>query len=232
MQEILMENPEILDLFFKKHPNVFANAQQRLIEHFSESVSDNLLTHTNETLRNSPDLWINMEKNPMHPRGKKIIAFLDPLCPHSALLFKDLMQLASASNQRFSFCPHWVAHHQDEKSMLAARALLAAYALGKISAYMDLWINRIQNLSEKDIPAITSQLGINKDLFKKHMFSTETNQCIQNSRQYRNQFHFQGFPTLLYKKNEKNTANDQEAPFLIIEGRPCDPQELAPLLSD
>ena len=242
IQKVLLENPEILDSFFKKHTHVLYDAQQKMIEDFSEHVSENLLTHTNETLENSPELWTHMGKNPINPGSKKVVAFLDPLCPHSTLLFKDLMELAHKSDQGFSVCPHWIAHHQDKKSMLAVRALLAAYAMGKIKDYIDLWIHRIENLSQKDITNIASQLGLNSKRFKNHMFSQETNKCIQDARQYRNQFRFQGFPTLVYKKSDvKPTASvtlppddasgPSDGPFFIIEGRPSDPKELSSMLS-
>jgi hypothetical protein len=227
----LMKYPNILEAVFQKNPHILWNAQQRMIQEFSTQVGESAYHQTLKTLDNTPDLWNQMQQAPLIQGRKKIIAFLDPLCLHSAMLLKNMLKIAQSSKGQISFCPHWVTNAGDKKGQIVVRALLAANALGKISSFLESLIDCIQNAQIVNVLRLAAQLGIHMPSFQTHMFSEDTEKSISDARTHFNQFQFQGFPIILYKKDNLNHPDNQKKPIEIIEGNPHDLEELAELLS-
>lgn len=233
----LGENPEILASVFSKNPHILWDAQQKMIADFSEHASENVYKHTEKILSNSPELWGQLQKKPLRSGKKHIILFLDPLCPHSMALLKDTLTLSSGeNNNNHAPCPHFVTKHQDIRAQMIARSLVAAHALGKLEAFLEILISRIHQLSAELAQNIALELGLNRELFQKHMFSSHADEALLNARAYANQFQFQGLPTILYKRensgeSRRTEAGSQERSFELIEGHPDTLESLMELLS-
>ncbi len=229
IENTLMENPDILARFFKAHPSVFSAAQQDMIEHFSETVSQDLQKSTQRLFTNSPELWGHLQKNPITSGKRHIVAFLDPLCPHSMALFRDLLALSSNAKTPLALCPHWITQHHDVNGQIIVRSLMAAHILGKLQAYLDIILNHVGPLSTGLALTLAKQIGCDIKAFHSHMFNAHTDQYLTDARSYGNQLQFPSFPTMLYQKeNLGEKALGQ--PFEMIEGRPDSLTSLSKLL--
>jgi len=223
LKNALTKNPDILSHVLTKYPGILFHAQQKMIADFSEKASDNVQNHTQKLLRNTPELWENLQKNAINTGSKNIVIFLDPLCQHSLFLLKDLLQLISLSDNTLAICPHWITQHEDIKGQLIVRSILAAHAMGKTLPFLERILECMETMSLKNILAIASELEICPDAFQKNMNTRKIHQHILLSRAYGNQFQFQGSPTILYKTDDQL--------FEVIEGRPESIEVLAKLLS-
>jgi hypothetical protein len=231
LTNILNKNPKILTDVFANNPRILWDAQQKMISDFSESVSENTYKSVARILKNSPELWNQMEKKAITAGGKSMIVFLDPLCPHSMLLLRDMLKLARSVHRPWAVCPHWITKHQDTKSQMIVRSLAAAHALGKLEAFLEILIDGVQEVSLEYILPLASQLGMDLEKFQQSMFSPETDQGLLDSRAYGNQFQFQGFPTVLYKKQNINAPSMRDTAFELMEGRPDNLETLLEMLS-
>lgn len=226
----LMRYPQILESVFQKNPHILWNAQQRMIQEFSTQVGEDVYQHTLKTLESNPTLWNEMQQARLTDGRKHIVAFLDPLCAHSALLLKNMIQLAPSSQNDLAFCPHWVTHPLDKKGQMVARALLAAHQLGQIRSFIDRLIVCIEKAQAINVIQLAADLGLNMESFQTHMFSPSTEQHMTKARQHFSQFQFQGFPVIFYSKEDQGHPDYAEKPIEIIEGNPHSVEELAQLL--
>jgi hypothetical protein len=231
LENTLMENPDILARFFKVYPSVFSAAQQNMIEHFSETVSQDLQKSTQRLFKNSPELWGKLKKNPITSGKKHIIVFLDPLCPHSMALFRDLLDLSRHSKKPLALCPHWITQHHDVNGQIIVRSLMAAHLLGKLQAYLDIILNQVGPLSAGLALTLAKQIGCDIKKFHSHMFNASTDQYLMDARSYGNQFQFPSFPTMLYQKEDLSKKDLSDQPFEMIEGRPDSLTALSKMLS-
>lgn len=231
IENTLMENPGILARFFKAHPSVFSAAQQDMIEHFSETVSKDLQKSTQRLFINSPELWGQLQKNPIKSGKRHVVVFLDPLCPHSMALFRDLLDLSSNATNPFALCPHWITQHHDINGQIIVRSLMAAHILGKLQAYLDIILNQVGPLSTGLALTLAKQIGCDIKAFHSHMFNAHTDQYLMDARSYGNQFQFPSFPTMLYQKEHLGEKDLADQPFEIIEGRPDSLMALSKMLS-
>lgn len=231
LENALLQNPEILTRVFKQHPSIFWNAQHNMIENFSETVSHNVQKSTARIFKNSPELWAQIQKNPVTTGKKSIIIFLDPLCPHSIGLFRDLLALSCEPKTSWTICPHWITQHHDVNSQIIVRSLMASHMLGKLEAYLDMILSHSGTLSAGFALTLAKKIGCDIKEFHSHMFSADTDQYLMDSRSYGNQFQFPGFPTMIHQKEEPNSSSGQIPPFEIIEGRPDSLGSLAKMLS-
>ena len=227
LENALLKNPHILARFFKKHPSIFWDAQQNMIENFSENVSHSIQKSTERILKNSPELWGNMQKKPITVGKKTIILFLDPLCPHSIGLFRDMLSLARTEHTPLSLCPHWITQHDDINSQIVVRSLIAAHTLGKLEAYLDLLLGHVGHLSAGFALTLAKKIGADVKEFHTTMFSSDTDQHLTDARSYGNQFQFPGFPTMMCQKESTSTGPQNSPSFDIIEGRPDSLQSLS-----
>jgi hypothetical protein len=231
IEHTLMENPDIMARFFKTHPSVFSAAQNDMIEHFSETVSCDLQKNTHRLFKNSPELWGHLQKTPITSGKRHIVAFLDPLCPHSMALFRDLLALSSHAKNPLALCPHWITQHHDVNGQIIVRSLMAAHILGKLQAYLDIILNHVGPFSAGMALTLAKQIGCDIKEFHSHMFNADTDQYLMDARAYGNQFQFPSFPTLLYQKEHLGEKDTPEHPFEMIEGRPDSLTALSKMLS-
>jgi hypothetical protein len=231
IENILMENPGIMARFFKAHPSVFSAAQHDMIEHFSETVSQDLQKNTQRLFTNSPELWGQLQKTPITSGKKHVVVFLDPLCPHSIALFRDLLDLSRHGKNPLALCPHWVTQHHDVNGQIIVRSLMAAHILGKLQAYLDIILNHVGPLSAGLALTLAKQVGCDIKAFHSHMFNAHTDQYLMDARAYGNQFRFPSFPTMLYQKEHIGEKDTPDQSFEMIEGRPDSLMTLSKMLS-
>ncbi|MBM3632041.1 MAG: hypothetical protein FJX00_03620 [Alphaproteobacteria bacterium] len=230
IEHALMENPDIMARFFKTHPSVFSAAQQDMIEHFSETVSCDLKKNTQRLFKNSPELWGHLQKAPITSGKRHIIVFLDPLCPHSMALFRDLLALSSHAKTPLALCPHWITQHHDVNGQIIVRSLMAAHILGKLQAYLDIILNQTGPLSAGLALTLAKKIGCDIKAFHSHMFNAHTDQYLMDARAYGNQFQFPSFPTMLYQKDDLGDHAAPNKSFEMIEGRPDSLSSLAKMV--
>jgi protein-disulfide isomerase len=144
-----------------------------------------------------------------NPKGHiTVVEFFDYNCGYCRLMYPNLQKLINTdSNIRVLFREYPVL---SDKSVLPAKAALAAQKQGKYEALHNAMMEAKMPLNESEIVKLAKSVGINSDQLLKDMKSSEVADQVQTNLALGQQMNIQGVPSFIVVRTTPPSKNQAQ----------------------
>ena len=191
--EYLKEHPEDVTEIVQALQNHHETLQEKQNQDKVQQISDKLF---------APSTGLPILGN---PRGSdEIVVFMDPFCGFCRR-FKETLHTAIEQNPNLKVIIRDIAI-MDEKSILVAKALLAAAHQGKYPQLQQALYQVDPTVSQEDILAKAKELKFDMLQFNKALESPEIEALFKHNMELASEINLTGTPTFIIKKSRKLMA--------------------------